>query len=214
VDGIMAQQSAGPVRSWTVGDFIDAVAGEAPTPGGGAVAGTVTALAAALAGMAGRYALRHAADSAELAGLVARAEALRSQATTLADEDAAAYGRCVEAYRLPKEPDPEARREAIRAALDAAADVPAALASVAAQVAEVGAELAASGNPRLRSDACTAALLAAATAGSAALLVRENLRARPDDPRSVTAERRASRAASLAAGLVAPSRHLPDRTTS
>jgi methenyltetrahydrofolate cyclohydrolase len=210
----MADQSTEAVRSWTVGDFIDAVADEAPTPGGGAVAGTVTALAAALAGMAGKYALRHAADSAKFAELVARAEALRAQATTLADDDAAAYGRYVEASRLPKEPDPEARHEAIRAALDAAADVPAALATVAAQVAEVGAELAASGNPRLRSDACTAALLAAATAGSAALLVRENLRARPDDPRSARAERCAARAASLAADLVAPSHHLPDRTTS
>ncbi|MFB7495694.1 cyclodeaminase/cyclohydrolase family protein [Streptomyces sp. NPDC056161] len=210
----MADRSSGSVGSWTVGAFLDAVADEVPVPGGGAVAGTVTALAAALAEMAGRYARGHAADPAELAGLVARSRALRARAGRLADEDAAAYQRYVEASRLPKEPDAEARRAAVRAALDAAADVPAALAAVATQVVEVAAELAASGNPRLRSDACTAALLAAATARSAALLVRENLRAHPDDPRTAAAERNTVWAASLAADLVAPSHHLPDRTTS
>jgi formiminotetrahydrofolate cyclodeaminase len=46
----MADQSTGAVRSWTVGDFIDAVADEAPTPGGGAVAGPVTAEDAAAYG--------------------------------------------------------------------------------------------------------------------------------------------------------------------
>lgn len=55
--------------------------------------------------------------------------------------------------------------------------------------------------------------LAAATAGTAALLVRENLRTRLDDPRSATAQRCAARAASVAADLGAPPHDLPDRTT-
>jgi methenyltetrahydrofolate cyclohydrolase len=109
------------VSSRSVGDFLDAVASGEPTPGGGAVSGITAALAAGLAAMAGRYALRHDPDSAVAADLITRADSLRTRAVALADADADAYGRYVAATRLPRDPDPEQRRAAIRAALDAAA---------------------------------------------------------------------------------------------
>jgi methenyltetrahydrofolate cyclohydrolase len=86
-----------------------------------AASGITAALAAGLAAMAGRFALRHDLDSAVAADLITRADSLRTRAVALADADADGYGRYVAATRLPRDPDPEQRRAAIRAALDAAA---------------------------------------------------------------------------------------------
>ncbi len=193
--------SSQSVRWMSVGDFAAAAASDAPVPGGGGVSATIAAFAAALAGMAGRYALRNTAEPGPFRGLLERADALRSDALLLADDDAAAYGGYVEASWLPREPDPDVRRRAVRAALDAAADVPCKLAALAAEIAAGGEELAASGNPNLRSDACAATLLASPAAASAAVLVGENLRARPDDPRVAEAARCAAQA-SAAAGVL------------
>jgi methenyltetrahydrofolate cyclohydrolase len=191
------------VSSSRVGELLDAVASQEPVPGGGAVSGIAAALAAGLAAMAARYALRHDPGSALFTDLTGRADALRARAVALADADADAYGRYVAATRLPRDPDPGQRRAAIRAALDAAADVPADLGRVAADVAVLGEKLAVSGNPNLRSDACAASLLASAAAGSAAILVAENLRSRPDDTRITTARAHAAAAAACARRAVA-----------
>jgi formiminotetrahydrofolate cyclodeaminase len=197
--------------SESVGEFIDAVASDEPTPGGGAVSGVVAALAAGLAAMAGRYALGRDSDSALFSELVGRADMLRSRATALADEDAEAYGRYVDATRMPREPEPQGRRAAIRAALDAAADVPFALGRLAAEVAAAGEQLAVSGNPHLASDARTATLLASAVAASTAILVEENLRGRPGDRRVAEARRHAIDAANAARRVVASYGYLEDR---
>jgi formiminotetrahydrofolate cyclodeaminase len=191
------------VSSSRLGELLDAVASEEPVPGGGAVAGIGAALAAGLAAMAARYALRHDPDSALFKDLTSRADALRARAVALADADADAYGRYVAATRLPRDPDPGQRRAAIRTALDAAANVPADLGRLAADVAALGEELAVSGNPNLRSDACAASLLAAAVAGSAAILVEENLRGRPGDTRITTARENEAAAAARARRAVA-----------
>jgi formiminotetrahydrofolate cyclodeaminase len=203
--------SSESVLDESVAEFIDAVASDAPTPGGGAVSGTVAALAAGLAAMAGRYALKRDPDSALFREFVDRADVLRSRAAALADDDAKAYGRYVEATRMPREPDPQDRRAAIRAALDAAADVPFALGGLAAEVAAVGEQLADSGNPNLRSDACAATLLGSAVAASTAILVEENLRGRPGDGRVAEARKHAIDAADAARRVVASYGYLQDR---
>jgi len=198
--------------SRSIGDFLAAVASDEPTPGGGAVSAIAAALAAGLAAMAGRYALRKDPGSALLAGLVTRADALRARAVALADADAGAYERYVAATRLPRDPDPQQRRAAIRAALDAAASVPAELGSLAAEVAQIGEELAARGNPHLRSDASTASLLAAAAAGGAAIFVEVNLSTHPDDARLTAAREHAATAAAAARRAVAAGGDSADRS--
>lgn len=171
-----------------VADLLAAVAARTPAPGGGAAAAVVTALAAGLVAMAGRY-----ADPVKIpVDLVGRAEGLRRRAGQLADADAAAYGRYLEAARLPREPEGE-RADATAAALSEAIEVPLSILQTAAEVADLGRQLLLDGNPRLHGDAAAGVLLAAAAAETAALLVAENLAGSPADPR-------AGRAAVLAAG--------------
>lgn len=160
-----------PFLEASLGRFLDLVAADQPAPGGGAAAAVTAALAAGLVGMAARFShsqLPEAADRAE------RADRMRTEVAGLGQRDAEAYQSVLAAYRLPKEPDPQARRQQIHRSLEHAAQVPLRIAEISAQVATEAAELAERGNPNLRGDALAAVFLADAAARSAAGLVRIN----------------------------------------
>jgi methenyltetrahydrofolate cyclohydrolase len=153
-------------------DFLDLVASGSPAPGGGSVAALTVALAAGLSGMAARLSTGQLADAPALAD---RADASRRRVAPLARTDAESYGRVLDAYRLPREPDPETRKERLRDALSRAADVPLAVAEVGSEVAGIAARLVERGNPNLEGDAITAVLLADAGVRAAATLAEINL---------------------------------------
>ena len=155
-----------------LGHFLDMVASREPAPGGGASAAVAVALAAALTAMAARFSADHLADAETIAD---RAEELRNRVMPLAQADAAAYGRVLDAYRTPR--DDEKRRRRIREALSEAADVPLSIAEVGVEVAGNAARLVEEGNPNLRGDAMTAAALAKAGVRAAATLVEINVSA-------------------------------------
>jgi formiminotetrahydrofolate cyclodeaminase len=158
-------------RELTVAAFLDAVAAPEPAPGGGGAAATATALGAALVAMAARFSHTHTGAAEEIA---ARADSLRERALALADEDAAAYTRVLEAYRIPK--DTGGRREQIKDALRRACQVPLEIAEGAAEVATLAADIGTRGNPNLMGDAATAVHLAVAATRSATGLALINAR--------------------------------------
>jgi methenyltetrahydrofolate cyclohydrolase len=142
--------------------FLDRLAARTPTPGGGGAAAVTGAMAAGLVAMAARFSASRLPRAGELAG---QADELRRRAAGLADLDARAYQAVLAATR------DDARREALRGA----ADVPLEVAEIGAQVAVMALRVVVEGNPNLRGDAVTGALLAAASAGSAACLVDINV---------------------------------------
>jgi formiminotetrahydrofolate cyclodeaminase len=156
-----------------LGRFVDMVASREPAPGGGASAAVAIALAAALTAMAARFSADNLADAETIAD---RAEELRNRVMPLAQADAAAYGRVLDAYRTPRDDD-EKRRRRIREALSEAADVPLSIAEVGVEVVGNAARLVEEGNPNLRGDAMTAAALAKAGVRAAATLVEINVSA-------------------------------------
>ncbi|MHA3021781.1 cyclodeaminase/cyclohydrolase family protein [Mycobacterium sp. BMJ-28] len=179
----------------SVSTLTDVLSSDAPAPGGGAAAGVITALAAALAGMAGRFTVKGRdvadGDAEKFTALVSRADERRIRAQHIADADARVYSDYVAAARLPAGPDGEPRVSAKVQARDAAIAVPLELAEVAREIAEIGLRLVESGNPRLRSDACAAALFASAAATLSAILVGENLAAEEFDDRLAQANQHA-----------------------
>ncbi len=177
----------------TLKEFLARVASGEPAPGGGSVAAVAVALAAGLSGMAARLSAEQMTGAAELAD---RADALRARVAPLARADAEAYGRVLAASRLPREPDPESRRQRIRKALSGAADVPLAVAEAGDETAGLAARLVEEGNPNLEGDATVAVFLAGAGARAAAALAEINLSAADaDDDRSRRARELADRAA-------------------
>lgn len=151
-------------------ELLDRVASEESVPAGGSVAAIAVALAAGLVAKAARL----SPEWPGAAEVVEQAEALRSLVTPLAQADADAYTKVLEALR---------RKDDVAGALSGAADVPLAIARAAAEVAMLAASAAVQGNTRLRGDAVVAAELAAAGARGAAELVAINLAGRDDDHR-------------------------------
>jgi methenyltetrahydrofolate cyclohydrolase len=185
-----------PYLDMAVGQFLDALSAATPDPGGGATAALAVTLAAGLCVMTARLSGRHLAAAEEMA---ARAGRLRDRAAPLAQADAEAYRAVIAALRAPG-------RAGVPAALSAASTVPMEVAEIGAELAVVAAAVAAGGNPNVRGDAITAALLAAAGARAAAALVRINLTGAEGDGRPARAEHLAAEAARLAGEAEAAAR--------
>ena len=180
-----------PVRG-----FLDQLAARTPAPGGGGAAAVTGAMAAGLVAMAARFSATRLPGAGELAD---EADGLRRRLVQLADMDARAYAAVLEAFRLPAEDGQrEARR---REALRGAALVPLEIAGIGARVAAMAAQVAEAGNPNLRGDAVTGAVLAAASARSAACLVDINVGLGGLDP---GLSRRAAQAAADADDAAGP----------
>jgi formiminotetrahydrofolate cyclodeaminase len=172
----------------SVRELLGAVAARTSAPGGGAVAAVATALAAALTGMAARFALPDGDVGAGEPGadgrrsVVGEADGLRARAAVLADADATAYAAFLAALRLPR--DDPGRACAVESARDGAAAVPGEIAALAAAVSDLAVPLVDGGNPNLRGDAVAAVLLAGAAARTAAELVAVNVGADPRTDRA------------------------------
>jgi methenyltetrahydrofolate cyclohydrolase len=175
-----------------VGQFLELLAGPEPAPSGGGAAALAVSMGAGLCAMTARLSARQL--TRETDALVSELERTATAAASLIQADADSYAAVIAARRSA---GPRSGQAA--AALAAAADVPMEIAELAVPVAEAAARLAADGNPNLRGDAITGALLAAAGARAAAVLVGINLAAGPDDGRPARAARLADEAAALAA---------------
>jgi methenyltetrahydrofolate cyclohydrolase len=174
----------------TIARFLEDLAADRPAPSGGAAAALACAFAAALVEMGA--ALTAPGGRLAVAAVRERAAVVRSAATRLADDDAAAYAQVIAAWRAP--PDDAGRDERVAGALSRAADVPLAIADRAADTADLAAAVVHDGNPNLRGDALTGALLAEAAARAAARLVEINLASVPGDARVERARDLARRA--------------------
>ncbi len=166
--------------------FLDQLAARTPAPGGGGAAAVTGALAAGLVAMAARFSAKQLPEAGDLAD---QADELRRRVADLAEADARAYTSVLEA-------GPGQRREALLGA----ALVPLEISEIGARVARMALQVAEAGNPNLRGDAVTGALLAAASARSAACLVDINVRLGGLEPELSRRAARAVTDASEAAG--------------
>jgi formiminotetrahydrofolate cyclodeaminase len=170
-------------------DFLDEVSSAEVAPGGGSVAAVAVAMAAGLVTMAARLSREQWREGA---GAAAQAETLRQRVTALVDLNVQAYVDAVSTLRGSSD-DHE-----IGVALDRAAEIPLEIGRAAADVGALAALVADQGEPSVRADVATAALLSQAAARTAATLVEVNLGTTEDDDR-VAAAREFAEAAEAAA---------------
>ncbi|HSM58433.1 MAG TPA: glutamate formimidoyltransferase [Candidatus Sulfomarinibacteraceae bacterium] len=166
--------------------FLDAVAGNAPTPGGGSVAALAGALGAALAQMMAGLTVgrkKYAGVESQVQELLEAAGEQRAALTQAITEDAKAFDDVMAAYRASDLSDEE-RRQAIEEATIHAGEVPLEVARRSRAVAELARDVARLGNANAVTDAAAGGIMARAAAEAAALNVRVNASQLQDQERA------------------------------
>jgi formiminotetrahydrofolate cyclodeaminase len=164
----------------TIDGFLDVLASDAPTPGGGTAAAVAGAMGASLAQMVSALTLskeKYAASHEAVRPIAEAAPLARAEFVSLAREDSEAYDAVVASRRLPKETDEQkaARSHQIDLANRRAAEVPMRTARAAVRLLAGLPDLAEKGNPNAVSDVGAAALLLDACVEGALLNVGINL---------------------------------------
>ncbi|QXP84701.1 methenyltetrahydrofolate cyclohydrolase [Methylococcus sp. Mc7] len=174
------------IQDQPIQQFLDELASKSATPGGGSAAAIMGAMGAALVGMVCNLTVgkkNYEAVEAEMADVLARADALRAQSMDLIRADIEAFDRVMAAYALPRETeeDKAARGKAVQEALKAATEVPLVCARLCADIIELSEIAAQKGNRNLISDAGVAVMAAHAALKSAALNVYVNAKGVKDE---------------------------------
>lgn len=167
-------------------EFLEKLASEAPTPGGGGAAAMAGAMAGALAAMVANLTLgkdKFVEVEAEVQALCNKADEQRIKLLELVEADAAVFASFMACYKLPKatEEEKKTRLEAIHNAAKKAAGVPMDIARSCASVLEIADRLAMIGNPNVITDATCSAIFARAALRSAFYNVYINLNLTKDE---------------------------------
>jgi glutamate formiminotransferase len=178
-----SQESAGPPSAKLADlakSFVEAVAADKPTPGGGSVSALAGALAAALGEMVCGITLRKkplAAHHPAVQESRARLAGLRIRLMEAVDRDAESYESVLAAFKLPKSTGAEQalRAEAIETASKKAAEVPLETAQLAVEVSRLADSLRPITAPQAASDLTVANHLASTAIQGAIANVRANL---------------------------------------
>ena len=165
----------------TAREFIDAVASDAPVPGGGGASALAGAIGMALGGMVGSLTLRskrYADVHKEIAELKGRAAELQERLLELVERDAAAFEPLAAAYKIPK--DDPSRAAVMEKALYEACMPPLEIMRVCADCLELHREFAQKGTRMAISDVGVGASLCAAAMQGASLNVFINTESMKD----------------------------------
>ena len=167
-------------------EFLEKLASNAPTPGGGGGAAMAGALAVALTSMVGNLTVgkeKFAEQEAEVKEILAKAEAMRLLMLNLVNADAEVFNSFMVSYRLPKATDEEklARNQAIQNAAKQAAEVPLKIAEACLEVMKLAERIAVIGNPSAITDAAVSSIMARAALRSAVYNVVVNLKLIKDE---------------------------------
>jgi formiminotetrahydrofolate cyclodeaminase len=175
------------IKDTAVEQFLDALAGQGATPGGGSAAAIIGAMGAALVSMVCNLTIgkkKYADVEGEMKDVLAKAESLRVKLTGMIEDDVNAFDKVMAAYGMAKDTDAEkqAREKAIQAALKEATEVPLRCCHAARDVIDLAETASDKGNLNVISDAGVAVLAAYAALRSAALNVFTNARMITDKP--------------------------------
>jgi len=169
-----------------VSNFLDELASNSPTPGGGSVAALASALGAALISMVGNLTLgkkKYENVEEDIKKIVSYSEKLRYELSQLIEEDIKVFNNFMATYKMPKDTEDEkkVRTEKIQQSLIEAAKVPLKVAYKCLDILSLSQEVAEKGNINVVSDAGVAALMAEAALESAILNVKINLKMIKDE---------------------------------
>ena len=169
-----------------VSNFLDELASNSPTPGGGSVAALAGALGVALISMVGNLTVgkkKYEDTEEDIKKILSSSEKLRYELSQLIEEDVKVFNNFMSTYKMPKETEDEkkVRAEKIQESLIEAAKVPLKVAYKCLDILSLSKEVAEKGNINVVSDAGVAVLMAEAALESAILNVKINLKMIKDE---------------------------------
>ncbi|GAH10885.1 unnamed protein product, partial [marine sediment metagenome] len=155
-----------------VSNFLNELASNLPTPGGGSVAALAGALGAALISMVGNLTVgkkKYEDVEEDIKKILSSSEKLRYELSQLIEEDVKVFNNFMATYKMPKETEDEKRirAEKIQKSLIEAAKVPLRVAYKCLDILSLSKEVAEKGNINVVSDAGVAVLMAEAALESA-----------------------------------------------
>lgn len=168
------------LKDYTIEQFTELTASDAPAPGGGSVAALTGALGAALAGMVASLTIgkeKYADVDEEMRHLLDESKAVRSELLDGIRKDSTSFTAYMAALRMPKNTDEEkaARREAMQNGLKEAALVPLEIAECAEKIFPLAETAVKRGNQNAVTDGVIAAMMARTAILAALLNVKINL---------------------------------------
>ena len=163
--------------NYSLKEFNQELASDAPTPGGGSVAGLSAALSAALVEM-----VINLTDDNSLDQYSNELEAKREEALELINKDAVSFNKVMSAFKMPKNTDGEKkkRKEAIQKALYGASLTPLDTMKLGLKLLEIARKVIEKGNPNAISDIGVAGFMGIAAIKSANLNVLINTQSLKD----------------------------------
>jgi len=169
-----------------INNFLDELASNSPTPGGGSVAALAGALGAALISMIGNLTVgkkKYEDVEEDIKKIISSSEKLRYELSELIEDDVKVFNNFMATYKMPKETEDEkkVRAEKIQESLIEAAKVPLKVAYKCLDILSLSKEVAEKGNINVVSDVGVAVLMAEAALESAILNVKINLRMIKDE---------------------------------
>ena len=174
---------------YTLSKFNDKLASDAPTPGGGSVAGLGTALSGALIEM-----VINLTDDEALQKKIPTVKEKREEALQLIDDDAESFNQVMAAFKMPKDSEEEKakRTEAIQEALYGASLTPFDTMKVGLKLLKIARAIIGNCNPNAISDIGVAGLIGFASIKSANLNVMINTASLHDKEKAKEMEKEAS----------------------
>jgi len=165
----------------TIHSYLDALASKEPVPGGGSASALVGATGAALISKVANFTVgkeRYKAVEQEMKDILERAETLRGNFLKLCSDDATAYKKLSDVFKLPKGED---RSGKLEGALKEAMEVPFRICKASHEAIKLCAPLAEKGNKNLISDVDCAAQMLKCAYQAALLNVEINLKSIKDE---------------------------------
>lgn len=165
----------------TVQAYSDALASNAPTPGGGSAAGVALSQGAALLCMVLNFTVgrkKYAAHEETLRPLLHQCDQVRTEALELAAQDMEAFEAVARCYGLPRQSDAEkaARKTAMETTLHRAAEVPSHILAHSHDLLRAALTIGRLGNRNVLSDVMVGAQLLSAAALSSEVNIRINMK--------------------------------------
>lgn len=164
----------------SVSQFLDATASNDPVPGGGSIAASSGATAAALVEMVANLTIgkkKYEDVNDEMKEISKKANDLRQQLLKYIDIDSEAFNRVMNAYKLPKDTEEQkiVRKMTIQNAMKYAASVPLEVAKKSYDIMELSMGVVESGNKNAVTDGAVSAMMARTAVLSAIYNVKINL---------------------------------------